>query len=106
MALTHTRASEVATAVKGACDDLKAALKRAAEVLDTNSDLSVDWAGDPKPSYLNEDADGNLDGFKFTRAQVANAIGSLNQFRNLLTNQVATQGDHLGNLNLLADVES
>lgn len=104
MAMTHTRAAEVAELLQALCTEAKRLHNRVVDALEQNSDLSIDWAGDPKPAYLNEDSDGNLDGFSFTRANVANAIGSLDQFRRLLTNQSLSQGDHLGNVNQLADV--
>jgi hypothetical protein len=104
MPLTHTRVTEVAVECKEICDDLKQTYYRLKEFLDTNSDLAIDWAGDPLPGYINEDANENLDGLKFSRAQVANAVGSLDNFRKLLENLAADQGDHLGNLNQLANV--
>jgi hypothetical protein len=54
------------------------------------------------PDYFTLEANGNLSGRTFAPAECSNAIGSLDQFRKLLTNQAATQGDHLGNLNKLA----
>lgn len=105
MALTHARASEVATFCKAISDEGKRLLYRTKEFLDTNSDLAIDWAADPKPSYLNEDVDGNLDGFGFTRDQVSNAIGSIDNIRKAFENEVVSQGDHIGNLNQLADAD-
>ncbi len=104
MALTHVRASEVATLAKEVAEDMKALLYKAKRLLTSNSNLSIDWAGDPKPSYLNEDVAGNLDGFRFTRSQLANLIGSVDQFRALMENGAVSQGDHLGNVNQVANV--
>ena len=56
----------------------------------------------PVPSYLTEEANGNLSGRLYTRQEVSNAIFSLEQLQRVLTNQTITQGDHLGNLNKLA----
>ena len=106
MALTHTRVSEMATSIKKACDNVKSSYQELLEVLATNSDLAIDWAGDPKPAYINEDADGNLDGFLFTRSQISNVINSLDQVKKLLENTSASQGDHLGNVNHISDVQS
>lgn len=105
MALTYERCMEVATQAKRISENLKQAFLDATELLETNSDLAIDWAGDPKPAYLNEDASGNLDGFRFTRQNLANLIGSIDNFKKLLTNQAASQGDHLGNINLVANAD-
>jgi SAM-dependent MidA family methyltransferase len=74
------------------------------KVLEHNSDLAIDWGAGSTPAYITEEANGNLSGRTFTRQEVANAIGSLDWVRKLLTNQTMTgsQGDHLGNLNKLA----
>lgn len=56
----------------------------------------------PVPDYISLEPNGNLSGRVYAPANVSNAIGSMDQFRNLLTNGVASQGDHLGNFNLLA----
>ncbi|UCD57167.1 MAG: hypothetical protein JSV16_15360 [Candidatus Hydrogenedentota bacterium] len=105
MALTHTRVLEVADFCKAVCDEAKELHYRLKEFLDTNSDLAIDWSGDPKPSYINEDASGNLDGRLFTRDHVANAVNSLDNLRKTLDNESVTQGDHLGNVNQLAEAD-
>jgi hypothetical protein len=56
----------------------------------------------PLPDYLLIETNGNLNGRTYDPLQVSNAIGSLAQFRNYMTNAAVTQGDHLGNLNQLA----
>ena len=91
-----------AEAVASVCTELAAVLAKANLILEHNSDLSIDWASGSLPSYIVEDAVGNINGLLFDRASVANAIGSLAQFRSLMTNQTVTQGDHLGNINKLA----
>jgi hypothetical protein len=106
MALDVQRAVEAAAECKAVCDDLKAAHQRARAFLTANSNLSIDWTGDPLPDYLIEAVpSGNIDTFRFSRAQVANAIGSIDQFRALMENGAVSQGDHLGNINQVADVE-
>lgn len=74
------------------------------QLLEYNSDHAIDWAAAELPTYLREDIGGTLQGFPFTRQNVANAIGSLDWIRKLLTSQSmeGSQGDHLGNLNQLA----
>jgi hypothetical protein len=104
MAMTHTRAKEVADEMAEVATAIVELLSRAEKVLDKNSDFSIDWANASKPAFLNEDSATNLDGTKFTRAQLANAIGSIDNFRKYLRNEAVSQGDHLGNLNQLADV--
>ena len=102
MALTHQRAKEVAEHCEALCNEAKALHYRILEFLASNSNLSVDWSAVTKPAYLNEDASGNLDGLKYTRTQIANAINSLDQLRATMANNAVTQGDHLGNINQIA----
>jgi len=102
MALTHQRAKEVAEHCEALCNESKALHYRILEFLTSNSNLAIDWAAEAKPAYINEDADGNLDGLRYTRQQVSNAIGSLDQMRAVLANNAVTQGDHLGNINQIA----
>lgn len=54
-----------------------------------------------EPEYIDQETNGNLSQQKYSRQAVSNAIGSLDQFRKLMTNLVPSQGDHLGNLNLI-----
>ena len=102
MALSHQRVLEVANHCETICNEAKALHYRVTEFLTTNSNLSIDWAAGTKPAYINEDVSGNLDGQKFTRQQIANVVGSLNNLRALLANEAVTQGDHLGNINQIA----
>lgn len=108
MALTHQRALEIAKFGKALADDTKSLLWQIEEFLQANSAAAVDWAAATKPAYINEDSNGNLDGLAFTRAHMANAIGSLDNLRKLLRNAdlSGAQGDHLGNLCQLADADS
>jgi len=102
MALTRIVADAEADAVATICEEVTALLTRINWLLEHNSDLSIDWAAAQKPAYIEEDASGNLVDRRFTRQNVANAIGSLAQIRSLLTGGAVSQGDHLGNLNLMA----
>jgi hypothetical protein len=102
MALSVDGSKSEAQAIAQVCTELAAVLAKADVILEHNSDISIDWAASELPAYIAEDASGNLNGLLFDRASVANAIGSLAQFRNLMTNQAVTQGDHLGNINKLA----
>lgn len=105
MALTHQRVLEVADFAKKSCDETKKLLLLIEQFLDTNSSLSIDWGNIVRPAFINEDSDGNLDGRRFSRQSVSNAINSLDQIRKVLRNMTTSQGDHLGNLNQLADAE-
>jgi hypothetical protein len=102
MPLTRIVADAEADAVALICEEVAAMLTRINLMLEHNSDLSIDWAAATKPAYIEEDAAGNMVDRRFSRQNVANAIGSLDQIRKLLTNQATSQGDHLGNLNVMA----
>lgn len=103
MALQYSLVQQEADAIKAVCDDVVRVFARVNTMLEHNSDLAIDWGAGATPAYITEEANGNLSGRTFTRQQVANAIGSLDQIRRLLTNLAASQGDHLGNFNLLAN---
>lgn len=102
MALSADVSKLEAVAIQRVCNGVAEMLAKIDVVLEHNSDLSIDWAGDPLPDYISEDAAGNIATLNYDRASVANAIGSLDEIRKLLTNQATTQGDHLGNINKLA----
>jgi hypothetical protein len=102
MALSADRTRITAASIESVCTEMVALLAKIDVILEHNSDVSIDWGGDPKPAYIDEDANGNINGLYFSRSQVGNAIFSLDQVRRCLTNQTITQGDHLGNLNQLA----
>lgn len=106
MALTHARAKEVAEHGAAIANEAKRLYYRLTEFLTMNSNQAIDWAGNPKPSFLNESAEGNLDGLHFTRQQLSNLIGSLDQLRKVFANEAVTQGDHLGNINQVADSDA
>lgn len=102
MALTHNRVLEMADAVAALAERHQEILSDTQKLLDQNSDLAIDWGAVATPSYITEDGAGNIDGRNYTRQAVSNAIYSLLQTVNALTNQAVAQGDHLGNLNQLA----
>src|SRR5688500_2823584 len=104
MALTYNRVQQVASAAAVLANDTADLLTRVQQFLEYNSDQAIDWGAASTPAYIEESGDGNLSGYAYSRQAVANAIGSLDWFRKLLTNQSMTggQGDHLGNLNQLA----
>ena len=105
MALNSRRVLEMADDIERSSDALKVAAASLEKTLETNTSLAIDWTGDPKPKYIEEDDDQNIAGKNYDRQQVANAIFSLEQVLKALTNQVITQGDHLGNLNQVAKVD-
>ena len=104
MALTYNRVQQVASAAAVLAKDTTDLLTRVQQFLEYNSDQAIDWGAGSLPEYIEESAEGNLSGYAYSRQAVANAIGSLDWFRKLLTNQslAGGQGDHLGNLNQLA----
>ena len=102
MALSIDGSKSEAQAIAGVCSELAAVLAKVDIIIEHNSDMSIDWAAGALPAYIVEDAEGNINGLPFDRVSVANAIGSFLQFRNLMTNQAATTGDHVGNVNKLA----
>lgn len=99
--LTNLRAAELAAQAKELADRAKILLADAETFLDTNSDLSIDWT--TPGSYIDVDVDNNMNGLGFEPADVSNAITSFDQLKNLFRNSAVTQGDHLGNINKLAD---
>jgi hypothetical protein len=102
MALSANVSRIEAASIEVICTQASSLLAKIQHLLEHNSDLSIDWAAVETPEYIAEDADGNINGLLFSRQDVANAVGSLDQIRKLLTNQATSQGDHLGNLNKLA----
>lgn len=104
MALSTEISKHEAIAIEQVCTELAAMLAKIDMILEHNSDLAIDWAAGVTPSYIAEDVDGNIDGVRFSRSDVSNAVGSLDWVRKLMTNQDLTgaQGDHLGNVNKLA----
>lgn len=108
MALEYSKVQSEATAIEDVCNQTVSLLATYGQLLEHNSDLAIDWAAGAKPAYINEQANGNLEGKTYSRQQVANAIGTLTLIRKILLNQdvtglmtLASPGDHLGNLNLL-----
>lgn len=102
MALTHALVKQEAAAAQLVASELASLLTRLDQFLEHNSDLAIDWAAVSTPAYITEDAAGNLQDLLFSRQAVANVIGSFAQVRTLLTGGTPSTGDHLGNLNQLA----
>lgn len=102
MALSTDVTKFQANAIEQVCTELAVVLAKINFIVEHNSDLSIDWAGDPKPAYITEDADGNIESLRYDRASVANAIGSLNAVKTLIEGGTPSTGDHLGNINKLS----
>ncbi len=103
MSLTYPTVQAEAQAVQLVCEQVISLFNgQISAILEHNSSQGIDWAASPLPSYITEDSSGNLSGLTYSRQAVANAIGSLNQIQNLLTGNSASQGNHLGNLELIA----
>lgn len=103
MANSTARTVAVANTCSQLAEQLVDLYAKINDFLEYNSDQAIDWAAGSTPAYIPEDGDGNIDGLTFSRQAVANAIGTLAQFRNLLTNQTVSEGDHLGNLNIVSN---
>lgn len=103
MALEYAKVQAEAAAIEDVSNQLASLLATINQLLEHNADLAIDWGAGATPAYINEEANGNLQGKTYTRQEVSNTIGSLDWVRKLLTNQTMTgsQGDHLGNLNKL-----
>lgn len=104
MSPSPQRVKELAAHAKAVATLVKRAHVLSKNLLATNMHLSIDWGAGQKPEYIEEDANGNVADFQFSRQQVSNLIGSLDQFVKLMENQAVSQGDHLGNINQVADV--
>lgn len=102
MALVFLRVLETAQTARALADQLAALHAKIHTFLEFNSDQAIDWGAGSTPAYITEDADGNIEGVRFSRQDVANVIGSFDQLRRLLTSQSVSTGDHLGNLNKLS----
>lgn len=102
MAVTHARASEIADGFASLSRDFLALMDKAEALLAFNSAHSIDWGAIQKPAFLVDDPETaeedepNLQGQKFGRKQLANAIGTFAAFSTLLN-----QG-HRGNLELVS----
>jgi len=102
MANSTAKTKREAESIAAVCNELAGVLTRINQILEHNGDLAIDWGAAETPAYVSEDADGNIADLTFSRANVSNAIGTLNAVRTLLTGGTPTTGDHLGNVNQLA----
>lgn len=102
MAASAQRLAEAARQASILATDGKQFFGRMNLFLSHMAAMSYDLTADPCPDYIVEDANGNIQGLDFSRQDLANAIGSFTQIRNLALNQTVTEGDHLVNLEKLA----
>lgn len=104
MALTYDRVKLEVDAFLEMCDRTNHFLNDIQRLLQHNSHQAIDWNAVTKPTYIEQDVNGNLSGYQFTRQNIGNAIGSLDAIVKLLTNQslAGLQGDHIGNINQIA----
>lgn len=107
MALTYDRVKLEIDAFLEMCDRTNHFLSDIQRLLQHNSTQAIDWNAGSTPAYISQETNGNLSGYQFTRQNIGNAIGSLNAIVALLTNQslAGLQGDHLGNINLIAPAQ-
>ena len=102
MANSVEKSKVEAEAIASVANEAKVLYARIKELMDHNSEQAIDWAAIVPPSYISEDENGNITGLHFSRHQVADAVGSLNEIVALLSGQNPSTGDHLGNLNLIS----
>ena len=105
MTLTYDRVKQVADEVILLSDRTRQLISDIQSFLIFNSHLSIDWGAAEKPSYIEEDRNNNLAGYVFSRQEVSNIIGSFYWLNQLMTKQplIGGEGDHLGNINKIAE---
>lgn len=104
--MTQEKCVAIATSCKQRLELLVRTFNELQSMIEFNSDNSIDWGnGDLSAGgdAISVDAKGNISGLNFTPAQLSNALFSAEQIVRVLTNQTTTQGDHLGNLNVIVD---
>lgn len=103
MAVTTNRIRQTAAAAARLSGEVRAVQAKLASFLKYNSAQEIDWYG-LSEELMPRDADGNMQGFDFSAAEVGNAIGTFEQHRKLFNNEQVTEskGDHIGNMNKLA----
>lgn len=102
MALTFAAVLVEADAMADHANDLALWLSQARQIKRHNSDMGIDWTAGSTPSYITEDAAGNISGRTVTRGQIGNYQNLLDQIIKLIDNQVPTQADYVPVINLLA----
>jgi hypothetical protein len=100
-ALTDSRVIQTAQEARDISTDIVTLHTRAKAFLSYNSSQSIDWGNLPNGED-GIDADGNVEGEDFSKGEVSNAIGSIQEFVDLCDNGTLTQANHLGNLHKLA----
>ena len=101
---THTAFLEQCLAVKAAMLSLRTARSRMEELIDHHNARGFSDAGDtPKPSYINEDADGNVDGTDFTRSDYISAVTLFLEQMDFFENAAVTQGDYSATMHVIVD---
>ena len=105
MALTYDRVKLAADEMLLLSGEVRGLLARVQGFLTYNTAQAIDWGAVATPGYIEEDGNGNLAGYQFTRQDVANAIGSLDWIRKLLVgeNVASATGNHLGNFNKIGN---
>lgn len=108
MAKTHAAFLEQSNALKTALKDLEDLwLLKFRKLVNHHNGVAFSDAGDtPKPSYINEDVNGNIDGLDFGRADYISGMTLLNQLENFFTNSAVTQGAYRDTLAKITDSTS
>lgn len=107
MAKTHANFLEHASKLKATLKQFQDMwLLDMRKLLNTHTGVDYSAAGDvSKPSWLNEDANGNIDGLDFTRQNYVSGVVFLQQVEALLTNNTVTEGDYKSTLASIAASE-
>ena len=100
---THAAFLEQALAIKALSNDLLKIRSRWDELIDQHNARGFSDAS-PTPAYINEDADGNIDGTTYQTADYINFITLLLQLNNFFDNAAVTQGDYNTSLHNVVDV--
>ena len=81
MALTAQHVTTMASRAKQARDHVKTLREEILRLCEENTNLGIGWSADPKPAYIPESADGNIDGASYPRHDVDQVFSVLNAIR-------------------------
>ena len=99
---THAAFLQQALALKQLLTDLRTVRSRWDELIDHHNARGFSDAS-PTPAYINEDANGNIDGTTFQTSDYINGITLLLQLNNFFDNAVVAQGDYNSTLHVIVD---
>ena len=105
MAKTAQSFIEQASALKSALIELEDWwLLKARKIVIKHNAVGYSDAGDtPKPAYINENVNGDIDTLDFTRQNYMSGITVLQQLENFFTNLAVAQGAYKDTVSLITD---